>query len=107
MRTFKEQLSNDIKQVFINTNEFAEMHFLNDVEIACILDKNTIETRKYNRVSSFSDGLYECDAILIYSKADYFKELVSGEICYVDDINYKVKNYSCDDGVVTLSLAMG
>ena len=36
--SFKDQLNQDIQTVFINTDEFAEMHSINGTKIGCIVD---------------------------------------------------------------------
>lgn len=36
--SFKDQLSQDIQSVFINTSEFAEVHSINNQNIECIVD---------------------------------------------------------------------
>ncbi|TXI91905.1 MAG: hypothetical protein E6Q33_09070 [Neisseriales bacterium] len=104
MRTFKDQLDIDINQIFLNLKEFADYHLLNNKQILCILDTNLVNTRKYNRVSSFDDSLYECDVVILYKYEAYPKVFVTNSECYLDNRKYHVQHFSCDDGVVELRL---
>ncbi|TXI98952.1 MAG: hypothetical protein E6Q32_09100 [Neisseriales bacterium] len=104
MRTFKEQLDIDINQTFLNFKEFADYHLLNNKRILCIVDTNTVNIRGYNRASSFNDGLYECDVVVLYSYESYPELFVTDSECYLDNHKYRVQHYSCDDGMVELRL---
>ena len=104
MRTFKDQLDIDINQTFLNYKEFADYHLINGEKILCVVDTNTINTRGYNRASSFNDGLYECDVVVLYNYESYPKVLVTDSECYLDNRKYHVQHFSCDNGMVELRL---
>lgn len=105
MRTFKEQLDIDIDQTFINNKEFADYHLLNGKKILCVVDTNAVNTRGYNRSSSFDDGLFECDVVVLYNYEAYPHVLVINSQCYLDNCKYDVMHFSCDDGMVELRLS--
>lgn len=43
---FKEQLAHDNKVVFMNINEFAEIHDINGRKLPCIIDNNEMVDRE-------------------------------------------------------------
>lgn len=104
MQTFKEQMAQDLDQVFINQNEFADWYILNKHKIKCIVESNQVEPGKYNRSDSFNDGISQCDVIVFYKFVDYPVVLDTYSDCYFDSVKYHVHNYKCDDGLVKLEL---
>lgn len=104
MRTFKEQIANDLARAFINGAEFADWHNLNGQQILCIVDSNTINPAAYSRSSSFNDGLTECDVVVLYKYVDYPKALDTTYECYLDKVKYEVHNFKYSDGLVELHL---
>lgn len=46
MMSFKDVIRNDIKQVFLNFEEFGEYHRLNGQEILLIIDENEMTDRE-------------------------------------------------------------
>lgn len=58
---FKEQLAHDNKVVFMNINEFAEIHDINGKKVLCIIDNNEMvdrEKRYQYKRSLYGDGIY-------------------------------------------------
>ena len=106
MISFKDQLAKDIEQVFINTEEFADIHILDGVELPCVVNSNSVGNRQYNRSSSFDDGLYEYDIEVIYKYNDYPHMLVYNTNIKSDNGKYDVSNFALDDGMVTLKLVL-
>jgi len=104
MSSFKEQLARDVKQVFINTNEFADYHILDGIELDCVVNSNSIGNRQYNRSSSFNEGIFEYDIEVIYKFDDYPYRIVYGNNIEFDGVHYKVINFAEDDSVCTLKL---
>lgn len=68
---FKEQLAHDNKVVFMNINEFAEIHDINGKKVLCIIDNNEMvdrEKRYQYKRSLYGDGIY-LKEILFYVNA--------------------------------------
>ena len=104
MKTFKEQMTDDLKSTFINVKEFAGYHLLNNKRLLCIIDTNQVNEASYNKANSFDDGIYEYDVKVVYHYEDYPVVLVTDSECHLDDAKYKVYHYSFDDGLVQLRL---
>lgn len=104
MSVFKEQIAKDL-DVFINADEFADWHLLNDKKIKCIIDTNENKTYSYNRGSSFDDGMFNCDLMITYKYSDYPSNMIAGvSIIEFDNVTYEVANFSVVDGLVTVKL---
>lgn len=104
MISFKDQLAKDIEQVFINTQEFADIHTLEGIELPCVVNSNSVGNRKYNRSSSFDDGIFEYDIEIIYKFDGYPYRIVYNSNIEFDGIRYMVINFAEDDGICTLKL---
>lgn len=104
MRSFKDQVADDIKSTFLNLKEFADYHVLNGKRLLCIIDTNQVNDASYNRASSFADGIYEYDVKVVYNYEDYPVVLVTDSECYLDKSKYHVNHYSFDNGLVQLHL---
>jgi len=61
MGSFKAQLEKDIVNVFMNANEFADAHNIDDQQINCVLDDNTLTQLKTE------DGVYDNVSVLYVS----------------------------------------
>lgn len=60
---FKEQLKADIKKVFLNTSEFADIHDINGIDMPVIIDED--EVMENENVRNYeSDGMYRVEKII-------------------------------------------
>lgn len=93
MSTFREQIAEDIKNIFLNPDEFAEEHELNGKTCICNVQNPTeqemfLQGESYEGFEVTHGGL-----ITVYVAKDDFGELPSegqtftldGEYCVVDD----------------------
>ena len=106
--TFKEQLLEDIDAVFLNDEEFAEMHNLNGVNTMAIVqqtvvndDLTTTDTTKV----TFYDGLYAKGAIVNVKRDDIPKIPIPGAKFYLDGQYGHVVAANDDEGMVTITWA--
>lgn len=106
MSAFKEQVAKDL-DVFINADEFADLHNINGVKVKCIVSTDESTTANYSRGSSFDDGVFNCDVVIEYKYLDYPKVLKASlhERVYFDNLIYKVNHFSVSDGLATLALS--
>lgn len=51
---FKEQINQDLNNVFFNSNEFAEQHTINGIQVEVIVDNDRLKERSKKEY----DGLY-------------------------------------------------
>lgn len=105
--TFKEQIEQDNRAVFMNLDEFSEFHTVNGVEMAVQIDNNEMidrEKRYQYKRSLYADGIY-LKELLIYVKAEDFGKLPAvGRLLTLDGKNYMISDAIDEDGIYSLSL---
>lgn len=105
--TFKEQIALDNTQVFMNDDEFGEIHNVNGKDMSVIIDNNELVDRekKYKyRHSLYADGVY-LKELLIYVKASDFGKLPAvGRVITFDSKSYIVSDAINEDGIYSLCL---
>lgn len=99
---FKDFIQRDL-DVFLNLDEFAEMHEIDGQEIAAVVDKDIIKTYSNNKYERY-DGVYKGE-IIVYIKADDFtKRPVFGQHIRVDGKLYLVVECNEDAGILEIVL---
>lgn len=105
--TFKEQIAHDNKVIFMNLNEFSEIHTVNGKEMAVLIDSNEMidrEKRYQYKRSLYADGVYMKE-LLIYVKAEDFGKLPAvGRILTLDGKTYTISDAIDEDGIYSLCL---
>lgn len=106
--TFKETLQRDIKSVFLNFEEFGEMHNLNGKEKLVIIDENELtEREKKNRNSAINGagGELYLRQFLFYIAAEDFGKLPSpGNVLDFDYKKYRITDAANEDGIYSISM---
>ncbi|MGG1618228.1 hypothetical protein [Paenibacillus sp. NRS-1781] len=122
MRSFKEQLEKDVKDVFLNEKEFADWHeiaFMSPpknglpatpeppVKMLVIVDDDELRDRK-SSASNPTDGVYDADLLFYAQRADfllYFGRLpvLQSKIKF-DGRIYTVADLQDDGNMITVTL---
>lgn len=105
MKTFKDYLNDDIQDVFLNPNEFAELHLLDGTLISMVIEKEIVDS-KTGLGQEFEDatqGIFETVIVLILKAVDYKKPLVGAKV-KLDGKYYYVINAFEDYGMLTIKL---
>lgn len=100
---FKEQLQKDIS-IFINQNEFAEKHFIEDVEMDVIIDVQANSNfEKAAELQAFQEGIYQSKFKIMYASTR--EELPrQGYKMKFDGIDYDVVSAEFEDGMSVVTL---
>ena len=105
--TFKEQIAQDNRKVFMNIDEFGEMHIVNDKPMLVLIDNNELidrEKRYQYKKSLYADGVY-IKQLLIYVHAEDFGPLPAiGRTVKFDNKTYIVGDAINEDGIYSLNL---
>ncbi len=104
MSDFKDMVEADIRDVFINAEEFAETHVLNDVELMAVLTVDRTKRKSEFKVGNY-DGLHGDFATLYFKKSEYPRVPKHNENITLDGKRYKVENCNEEMGVLCLVLA--
>ena len=105
--TFKEQIAKDNRTVFMNIDEFGDIHNVNGKDMTVLIDNNELvdrEKRYQYRHSLYADGVY-LKELLIYVHAEDFGPLPGiGRIVTFDNKTYIVSDAINEDGIYSLCL---
>lgn len=103
MRSFKDVLKSDIKQVFLNFEEFGEVHKINGQEVLLIIDENEL-TEREKRIRHNKEELHR-KQLLFYVAAEDFGPLPSpGRLLDLDGKKYQITEAADEDGIYSISL---
>lgn len=102
---FKEIAYNDIRNVFINPEEFGELHELNGKRMMVIVDTNEVEARgKKQFEHSRIDGVYENNMLIYVSRKDFGRQPGHGIGITFDGKTYRVNDCRDEGGVYSIIL---
>lgn len=107
MSGFKEQIAADNKNIFMNLDEFSDIHTVNGVEMPVQIDSNEMierEKRYQYKSSLHADGVY-LKELLIYVRAEDFGPLPAvGRTLQLDKKTYLISDAIDEDGIYSISL---
>ena len=99
--SFKEQIMADLDAVFLNLDEFAELHRVEGKEIAVVMDNDQMNKLKKGQIL----GLIEADILLMGKEADFPAELEPGRMLNLDGREMLIVNSGRDLGLVEVALS--
>ena len=106
--TFKETIAQDIKSVFLNFEEFGEIHNIEGKRKLVIIDENELTEREKKTKSTGADsikGELHIKQLLFYIAASDFGALPSpGNILTFDQVQYVITDAGNEDGIYAISL---
>lgn len=98
--SFKEQIQKDLDNVFFNLDEFGELHRIEGVEIAVVIDSDQLNKLKKGQLL----GLIEADMLIMGRAVDFPDYLEPGRLLNVDGRELIVANSGEDMGLVEVAL---
>lgn len=101
--SFKEMVNRDIKNIFLNPDEFGETHIVDDREMTIIIDENELVERE-KKMKTLAEGLHNKQLLVYVSKEDFGSEPLIGRLLDLDGIYYTVTDVSDEDGIYSISL---
>lgn len=96
---FKEQIERDL-DVFLNRDEFAELHRVEGVQITVVVDDDQLNKLKQGQIL----GLVEADMLLMGRESDFPARLEPGRLLNVDGREMLVTNSGTAAGLVEVAL---
>ncbi|MBP3590564.1 MAG: hypothetical protein J6J61_08310 [Muribaculaceae bacterium] len=99
--SFKEQIQKDLDNVFFNLDEFGELHRIEGVEIAVVIDSDQLNKLKKGQIL----GLIEADMLIMGRAVDFPDYLEPGRLLNVDGRELIVANSGEDMGLVEVALS--
>ena len=95
---FKEQLQRDIEEVFLNLDEFAEIHNIEGKKIPVVMDTDQMD----KNVQIL--GLIEADMLIMGKENDFPANLEPGRMLNVDGREMILAKVSRKQGIVEVAL---
>lgn len=102
--TFKDCIKADL-DVFINNDEFSDVHDINGIEVNCIVQSPTSQ-EVFQREALKYDDLSGC-LLMIHVKANEVPDMpVEGQVWELDGNKGIVYTATVDDGMLTVALRL-
>lgn len=100
MSAFKDMVARDLDAVFLNVDEFAELHMVEGKEIPVVMDDDRLTTLKKGQIL----GLVEADMLLMGKVSDFPSDMEPGRLLNVDGRELIVSKSSRDMGLIEAAL---
>lgn len=105
VKTFKEILRNDINQVFLNPDEFGEIHTIDGRQMVCMIDENEVIERSKKQVEKGRiDGIYERQIMLYVAREQFGRMPAIGASVTIDSGKYRVADVTHEAGIYSILL---
>lgn len=98
--TFKEQLQQDLDAVFLNTDEFGELHRVEGKQLPVVVDNDQLVKLKQGQIL----GLVEADMLLMGKESDFPPDMDPGRLLNVDGKELIVTSSGTDMGLIEVAL---
>lgn len=98
--TFKEQLQQDLDAVFLNTDEFGELHRVEGKHLPVVVDNDQLVKLKQGQIL----GLVEADMLLMGKESDFPPDMDPGRLLNVDGKELIVTSSGTDMGLIEVAL---
>lgn len=107
--SFKEMIKNDVQNVFLNADEFADVHkFVIDnevIEINAQVDSNELIKRDtQNERNKYADGFYKNQVIVYVSSEEFGRKPKQGSEIKMDGKKYIVIEVTDEYGIYSITL---
>lgn len=100
---FKDMIQRDIKNIFLNQEQFGETHVVDGKEMSIIIDDNELLERE-NKVKTMAEGLHTKQLLVYVSAEDFGQEPLIGRMLELDGELYKVAGVSNELGIYAITL---
>ena len=101
---FKDCIAADLHGVFLNENEFAELHTVDGKPMRVLIDDDALLERDAARGGVHTDGLYKTRRLFYLSRADYGGRPAPGKALNLDGRVWRVAEASEAAGMLTIEL---
>lgn len=98
--SLKEQIERDIYGVFLNLDEFGELHRVEGREVPVVVDKDQLNKLKKGQII----GIIEADMLLMGKESDFPQDMDPGRTLNVDGRELIVANSGKDMGLIEVAL---
>lgn len=107
MSAFKDQIASDNNKVFINLDEFSDVHIVNGKEMPVQIDSNEMidrEKRYQYKRSLYADGVFLKELLMYVKASDFGKLPAVGRTLTLDGKTYIISDAIDEVGIYSISL---
>ena len=103
MKGFKDCAQEDVKGIFLNTEEFSGAHVVNGKPVTAQIDNNE-QIEREKRQNQNADGVYTNQTLLYVAASDFGPMPKQGSILKLDGRIYRVNDVVDEDGVYSITI---
>ena len=104
MSKFKAQVQKDVHDVFLNSEEFSDIHTINGKEMTVQVDENEALDRQLRANQTVKSGVYVKQKLIYVSEAEFGSLPAIGVRIKFDGVNYMVVDAVTEDGIHSITL---
>jgi len=104
MSTFKEQIGKDITDVFLNKDEFSDIHVIDGKEMTVQVDDNEAIERQMREVKPNTEGVYVKQKLIYVSEEEFGSLPFIGRLLKFDGKMYRVVDAASEAGIHSITL---
>ena len=101
--TFKDIIKTDVHDVFLNVDEFSDLHMVNGTQMAVQIDDNE-QIEREKRFNQNMDGVYTNQKLIYVAASDFGPLPKQGSLLRLDNRTYTVADAIEEDGVYSITL---
>lgn len=103
MSAFKDIIASDVHGVFLNTEEFSDIHAVNGKEMAVQIDENE-QIEREKRFNQNMDGIYVNQKLIYVAASDFGPLPKQGSVLQLDKRTYRVVDAVSEDGIYSITI---
>ena len=101
--SFKDQIKQDLSDVFLNLDEFADLHRIEGKEVPVVIDSDMLE--KLNKIGDNRiHGMDEADMVIMGKASDLPENLDPGRLLNLDGREVIVVTTTSEMGLVQIAV---
>ena len=101
--TFKDIIKTDVHDVFLNVDEFSDLHMVNGTQMAVQIDDNE-QIEREKRFNQNMDGVFTNQKLIYVAASDFGPLPKQGSLLRLDNRTYTVADAIEEDGVYSITL---
>lgn len=101
--SFKDQIKQDLSDVFLNLDEFADLHRIEGNEVPVVIDSDTMAKLSKNGDNRIH-GMDEADMVIMGKASDLPKNLDPGRLLNLDGREVIVVTTTSEMGLVQIAV---
>ena len=103
MSAFKDMVQRDVHDVFLNLDEFSDIHNVNGVEMPVQIDNNE-QIERQKRQTEIAEGVFVSQKLIYVSSSDFGPLPRIESILKLDGKTYRVVDAVGEDGIYSITI---